>query len=57
MLENTDFKDDFVVKDILKKIHDKYSLEQLEEIKKEFFTYNFENNLLEEKFKKLYKEI
>ena len=57
MLENTDFKNDFIVEKILKEIHKKYSNEELEKIKKGYFTFDFNNNLLENKFKELYKEL
>ena len=57
MLENTDFKNDFIVERILKEIHKKYSNKELEKIKKNYFAFDFNNNLLENKFKELYKEL
>ena len=35
----------------------KYSNKELEKIKKNYFTFDFNNNLLENKFKELYKEL
>ena len=57
MLENTDFKNDFIVERILKEIHKKYSNKELEKKKKNYFTFDFNNSLLENKFKDLYKEL
>lgn len=52
MLENTKFDNDFIVKEILEKINNKYNFEDL---KKKYFTLDFDNTLLSDKFKELYK--
>ncbi len=53
LLKNSDFADDFVVKEVLAKIQNKYNFDELN---KKYFTLDFENTLLNEKFKKLYEE-
>lgn len=52
-LKDSDFANDFVVREILARIQNKYNFDEL---KKKYFTLDFENTLLSEKFKKLYKE-
>lgn len=52
MLEKSDFANDLIVKEILPKIKNKYNFDEL---KKEYFTFDFKNTLLTEKFKELYR--
>jgi len=52
MLEKTEFANDYIVKDILSKIKDKYDFDDL---KKKYFTLDFNNTLLNDKFRELYK--
>ncbi|MDD2840110.1 MAG: hypothetical protein PHY80_03195 [Rickettsiales bacterium] len=54
LLEKTEFNNDFIVKEILAKIKNKYNFEELQ---KKYFTLNFENTLLNKKFMELYKEL
>lgn len=54
LLQNTEFKDDFIVKNIMMEINKKYSIKQLEDLKSKYLSYNFESTLLDEKFKKIF---
>ncbi len=56
LLKDTDFKDDIIVKEINKKIEEKYSKEKLEELNKKYFSFDFKNSLLDDNFKNLLKE-
>ncbi|HSQ97830.1 MAG TPA: hypothetical protein VLL98_03880, partial [Rickettsiales bacterium] len=52
MLKKTEFANDLVVKEILPQIEKKYNFDELN---KKYFILDFENTLLNEKFKELYR--
>ena len=53
LLNETEFKNDFIVKNINNELFKKYNLNFFEENKKKYFSTDFKNSLLTNKYKKL----
>jgi UDP-N-acetyl-alpha-D-muramoyl-L-alanyl-L-glutamate epimerase len=54
LLKDSEFKEDYIVKNILEKIKNKYSFNELKKLEAKYFTLDFKDTLLSEKFKNLY---
>lgn len=57
LLKNTDFKNDVIVKKINKEIESQYTEERLKELNEKYFSFDFENSLLNDNFKDLFNKI
>lgn len=56
LLKNSDFKEDIIVKKINDKIEKQYDKELLNEFNNKYFGFDFENSLLNDNFKNLFKK-